>query len=413
MISPDQFSNLLASRGFNFFTGVPSAALEPFADYLVRNYRYVVATNEADAVSACIGAYLGGARSVAMFHHAGLSNAVSSLLSLTQIFKLPLLGLVGLQAEAGFGDEEIQEEMGRLTVPLLELMGVHWEYFADTPAEIGAQINRAEQELACGRSFFLFARKGTFSAPTVRGMARPLSREATKLLSESGRKGRVRRAPFDQLPTRAMALTSLIRVLEQRTVFLATRGFTSRELFQIHDSPNNFYLVGSSSCAGSIGLGLALMRPDIRVITLDDDSGLIVRMGSLATLARHNPANLIQIFFNNIARDSAGDDIVNNSALDLAGVAAVAGFSSAVHAANLPEMVEAIKKWKREPELTFVQLNIAQGNIVPNGQSPLPGAPNVVERLRDYLGSIPRGETLRRIERNEVPGAADEEIGTG
>ena len=60
MIAPDQFSSLLFSRGYSFFTGVPSVALEPLAEYLVQNGKYVVATNEADAVSACIGAYLGG-----------------------------------------------------------------------------------------------------------------------------------------------------------------------------------------------------------------------------------------------------------------------------------------------------------------------------------------------------------------
>lgn len=399
MIAPDQFSSLLAARGYNFFTGVPSIALAPFADHLVQTNRYVLATNEADAVSACIGAYLGGGKSAALFHHAGLSNAVSPLLSLTQIFKLPLLGLVGIQAEAGFGDEEVQEEMGRLTVPLLELMGVHWEYFSDNIVELSAQLDRAEQELSCGRSFFLFARKGTFAAPSVRGVARPLDRKAAQAAAENARRGHVRRAPFDQLPTRSMALTHLIRVLDDRTVFLATRGFTSRELFQIHDSPNNFYLVGSSSCAGSIGLGLALMRPDIRVITLDDDSGLIVRMGSLATLARHSPPNLIQIFFNNIARDSAGNDIAANSAIDLAGVAAVAGFQRAVHAANLTEMVESIRKWKRDPSLTFIQLNIAQGNLTPAGSAPLPGVPNVVERLREYLGAIPKIEVQKNADK--------------
>ncbi len=76
-------------------------------------------------------------------------------------------------------------------------------------------------------------------------------------------------------------------------------------------------------------------------------------------------------------------------------------------------MVEAIKKWKREPELTFIQLNIAQGNIVPNGQSPLPGAPNVVERLREYLGSIPRGEILRRAEKVEAQAQPNGDVEAG
>ena len=45
--------------------------------------------------------------------------------------------------------------------------------------------------------------------------------------------------------------------------------------------------------ASSIGLGLALARPDLRVFVLDGDGSLLMNLGSLATIGLLQPANLV------------------------------------------------------------------------------------------------------------------------
>jgi thiamine pyrophosphate-dependent acetolactate synthase large subunit-like protein len=51
--------------------------------------------------------------------------------------------------------------------------------------------------------------------------------------------------------------------------------------------------------ASSVGLGLALARPDVRVIVLDGDGSLLMNLGSLVTIGSWQPANLTHIVLDN------------------------------------------------------------------------------------------------------------------
>ncbi len=51
--------------------------------------------------------------------------------------------------------------------------------------------------------------------------------------------------------------------------------------------------------ASSIGLGLALARPELRVFVLDGDGSLLMNLGSLATIGWTRPANLVLIVWDN------------------------------------------------------------------------------------------------------------------
>src|ERR1700716_2040276 len=58
------------------------------------------------------------------------------------------------------------------------------------------------------------------------------------------------------------------------------------------DRPRNFYMWNSMGMASSIALGLALARPDLRVIVLDGDGSILMNLGSLATTRASRVANL-------------------------------------------------------------------------------------------------------------------------
>lgn len=87
---------------------------------------------------------------------------------------------------------------------------------------------------------------------------------------------------------------------------VATTGMTSRELYLVHDRTENFYMCGSMGCALPIGLGLALARPERKVIVLDGDGAALMSLGSLA-LARHlRLPNLEHIILDNGTYASTG-----------------------------------------------------------------------------------------------------------
>ena len=88
---------------------------------------------------------------------------------------------------------------------------------------------------------------------------------------------------------------------------VATTGMTSRELYLVRDRPENFYMCGSMGCALSLGLGLALARPERPVVVLDGDGAALMSLGSLA-LARHlQLPNLEHIILDNGTYASTGD----------------------------------------------------------------------------------------------------------
>jgi phosphonopyruvate decarboxylase len=65
-------------------------------------------------------------------------------------------------------------------------------------------------------------------------------------------------------------------------------------------------ITGSMGKASSFGLGLALARPDIRVWVLDTDGALLMNLGSLVTIARAQPRNLLHFVYDNDAYDTTG-----------------------------------------------------------------------------------------------------------
>jgi thiamine pyrophosphate-dependent acetolactate synthase large subunit-like protein len=80
---------------------------------------------------------------------------------------------------------------------------------------------------------------------------------------------------------------------------VASLGHPAYDLFAAGDRPRNFYTWGSMGLASSIGLGLALARPDIRVFVLDGDGSLLMNLGSLATIGLLRPANLVLVVMDN------------------------------------------------------------------------------------------------------------------
>jgi len=87
---------------------------------------------------------------------------------------------------------------------------------------------------------------------------------------------------------------------------VASLGHPAYDLFGAGDRPQNFYTWGSMGVASSIGLGLALARPDMRVFVIDGDGSLLMNLGSLATIGLLQPPNLSVVIVDNEAYATTG-----------------------------------------------------------------------------------------------------------
>src|SRR5216110_3847750 len=80
---------------------------------------------------------------------------------------------------------------------------------------------------------------------------------------------------------------------------VASLGHPTYDLFAAGDRPRNFYTWGSMGMASSVGVGIALARPDLPVIVLDGDGSLLMNLGSLATIGLLRPRNFVLIVMDN------------------------------------------------------------------------------------------------------------------
>src|SRR6476659_8952402 len=122
------------------------------------------------------------------------------------------------------------------------------------------------------------------------------------------------------------ALRAIYPELASRVV-VTNMGAAPAELFSLGHQPGFFYLWHSMGLASSVGLGIALSRPELQVVVIDGDGSLLMNLGSLTTMARYRPANLIHITFDNEVLLSVGRSFTTATATgtDLAGMAAAAG----------------------------------------------------------------------------------------
>src|ERR1700758_2432879 len=108
-------------------------------------------------------------------------------------------------------------------------------------------------------------------------------------------------------------------------------GAVAAELHSLGHRPNFFYLQHAMGLASSTGLGLALSLPEHTVIVFDGDGSILMNLGSLSTMARYRPANLVHIVFDNETLLSVGGfPTATGTGTNLEGIARAAGIPKAL-----------------------------------------------------------------------------------
>ena len=109
-------------------------------------------------------------------------------------------------------------------------------------------------------------------------------------------------------------------------VVVTIMGAAAAELQSLGHRPNFFYLQHAMGLASSLGLGIALSRPELTVVVFDGDGSLLMNLGGLTTLARYRPRNLVHVVFDNESLLSVGGfPTATATGSDLAAIAAGAG----------------------------------------------------------------------------------------
>jgi sulfopyruvate decarboxylase subunit beta len=153
---------------------------------------------------------------------------------------------------------------------------------------------------------------------------------------------------------RVDALQAIYGQLTDRVV-VTIMGAVAAELQSIGHRPNFFYLQHAMGLASSMGLGIALTRPDRQVIVFDGDGSVLMNLGGLTTLARYRPRNLVHVVFDNESLLSVGGfPTATSTGSDLAAIARAAGVPRSATVRTIDEFARAFADALDARDLTTI-----------------------------------------------------------
>ena len=151
---------------------------------------------------------------------------------------------------------------------------------------------------------------------------------------------------------RIEALEVIYPLLKDHIV-VTNMGAVAVELYSLGHRPNFFYLEHAMGLASSIGLGLALCLPDQQIVVLDGDGSVLMNLGTLSTMARYRPKNLVHLIFDNESLLSVGGfPTATSTGTNLETIARGAGVERTAMLDNVEELTDAFSKAVTSEDLT-------------------------------------------------------------
>ncbi len=379
MIQAAAFIEPLRALGYVQYAGVPCSYLKPFINCVINDASlgYIGAASEGEAVGINLGAFLGGRKTVTLCQNSGLGNTVNPLTSLNYPFRVPTLLIATWRGEPGRPDEPQHALMGQITHRLLETLQIPWLPFPAEESRIASALAQADASMQERQlPFALVMSEDSVAACELRAPAptRPVTAEVS---------GRFCLEPAGRM-IRTEALQAILECLAGDEAVIATTGKTGRELFTLADRPNHLYVVGGMGAASAIGFGLAQTRPRQPVVVIDGDGAALMKLGSLATIGYHQPANLLHIVLDNESHDSTGGQSTVSGVVRFAEVAAAVNYRRAASADDPAEARALIRELRRQPGPSLLHLKIRPGSPKSLGR-PTVKPHEVKERFMRFL----------------------------
>lgn len=373
-----EFWELLKQEGFDFFTGIPDSTFKSWMSFLDDrkdvDLTNLIASNECEAVAIASGYHLAtGKIGVIYLQNSGLGKAVNPLTSLAdrEVYSIPLLLLIGWRGEPEIKDEPQHKKMGRIMIPLLDVLEIPHELL---PLEIEKAITIIKKAkdymISESAPYALIVQKNTFAPYTSQ----------TSIPTNYG-------------IMREEIMKEVLNLLKGKEVIFSTTGKTSRELFEVriarNEFPHDFYTVGSMGCSPSIALGFAL-NSKLKTIVFDGDGALIMQMGSLATIGHYKPKNFYHILIDNHAHESTGGQPTVSRSIDFEKICLANGYNFAKTVQSKENLIENITQFLSQEGPAMLIIKSDKGSRENLGRpttSPLENKKSFIEFYNRQLNS--------------------------
>ncbi|HIR07357.1 MAG TPA: phosphonopyruvate decarboxylase [Candidatus Pullichristensenella stercoripullorum] len=349
MLDQKRVFDALREEGVTFFTGVPDSYLNGFCNYALQNCaeRNVIAANEGNAIALAAGHYF-ATRELPLVYmqNSGMGNAVNPLASLVDehVYAVPMLLLIGWRGRPGSGDWPQHELQGEITCGLLELLHIPYAILEDDDEKFARTLKTAVASCAADRRpYALIAPKGVMA----------------------GEKGNNRDETYPM--SREEAIETILEQLPADTIYSATTGRATREIFFLRKrrgegGEHDFLNVGSMGHASSVALGIALARPERKVVCLDGDSAAIMHLGAMTMASKVSAPNFLHVVLNNGAHESVGGQPSAGQLIDFTRIAEACGYETiGAPVTDRAGLIQALKSLSGARRAAFLDVRIHKG----------------------------------------------------
>ena len=351
MLRPSFVFNTLKGLGVDFYAGVPDSLLKNLCAYITDHadeQHNIIAANEGGAMGLAAGYYIATGRiPVVYMQNSGEGNIINPLASLTdkEVYNIPVLLIIGWRGKPGVHDEPQHVKQGKVTLSLLETMGIKYQVLSKDEEEAGKQIKTAIEYMnATKECYALVIEKDTFESYTLQLVIRN-----------------------DLTMSREEAIQIVAAALGDKDVIVSTTGMISRELFEYRTAmkqghERDFLTVGSMGHASQIALGIAMEKQDRKVWCFDGDGASIMHMGGMAIVASKFPRNYVHVVFNNGAHDSVGGQPTVGLNVDLPAVAKALRYKQSFSVNKKEDLIDILQIIKDKEGPVFLEVCVKKGN---------------------------------------------------
>ena len=115
--------NFLVKKGIKNFVGVPDSTLKKFIEEGLQKNKIIISTREEEAIGIAVGMTLSESKSLVFMQNAGFANSLSTITSLVQLYKIPMIFLIGWR---GFLKNDAPEhtKIGKIQPKLLQALSL-------------------------------------------------------------------------------------------------------------------------------------------------------------------------------------------------------------------------------------------------------------------------------------------------
>ena len=115
--------NYLLKNGVKNFIGVPDSTMKYFIDEGLKKNKILITTREEEAIGIAAGMSMSRSNSLVFMQNAGFANSISTITSLVQLYKIPMIFLIGWR---GFLKNDAPEhaKIGKIQPKILQALSL-------------------------------------------------------------------------------------------------------------------------------------------------------------------------------------------------------------------------------------------------------------------------------------------------